>query len=121
MSLGRPTRAIHAGSGGNTEEITPMQALIATLNELPDRIDQAASQFKQIYPDGEFNIDITISIKSNTKAKDPLSLSLGEKSTKSKGLADSPTADVQMPESLADSSSIGPQTSDSPTIVPPVK
>lgn len=81
------------------EDKADLADLIQALNELPERIDQAASEFKRVYPNGEFDIQINVSIKSNSKAKKPLKLMLGEAAsqddtaTASTGDTDSATAE----------------------------
>jgi membrane-associated protease RseP (regulator of RpoE activity) len=81
------------------DDAVDLADLIATLNALPERIDQAASEFKRVYPNGEFDIQISVSIKSNAKAKKPLKLMLGEAAgtadTASASGSDTPTAEVE--------------------------
>ncbi len=48
---------------------TSMTYLATALDELPTRINKAATEFKKVYPDGEFIIDIKISVTSNAKKK----------------------------------------------------
>lgn len=52
-----------------------MHSLATTLNELPERIEQAAKQFKELYPDGSFTVHIEIDIRTNAKEANPLDIS----------------------------------------------
>jgi len=44
-----------------------MAQLATVLEALPEQMQQAADEFKAVYPDGEFEISVTISIKSNAE------------------------------------------------------
>ena len=52
-----------------------MQELSDTLSSLPERLDTAARQFKAVYPDGEFTVDIVIRITSDADSADTIDLS----------------------------------------------
>lgn len=53
------------GSGGATADLgSAMLQLANTLETLPDQLQQAARDFKAVYPDGDFTIRIEIDIRS---------------------------------------------------------
>nr|MDA3962373.1 PDZ domain-containing protein [Planctomycetota bacterium] len=65
-------------AAARTEEVQLAQAMMElsqTLSELPDKLDVAAQQFKAVYPDGEFTVDIVVRISSNKDSADAIDLS----------------------------------------------
>lgn len=52
-----------------------MQELSTVLSELPGKLDQTAKQFKAVYPDGEFTVDIQITIRSHPESAATIDLS----------------------------------------------
>lgn len=52
-----------------------MQELSAVLAALPEQLDQTARQFKAVYPDGEFTVDIDITIRSHPQSAGAIDLS----------------------------------------------
>lgn len=58
-----------------TDLAEAMQELSDTLSTLPERLDTAARQFKAVYPDGEFTVDIVIRITSDADSADAIDLS----------------------------------------------
>ncbi|MFW5828768.1 MAG: PDZ domain-containing protein [Planctomycetota bacterium] len=68
-----------------------LRYLAIALDELPERVDEAAKQFKRIYPNGTFRVHIDIEIDSHQGTDDALKLEYGEKQdTPEDGEADSP-------------------------------
>lgn len=60
-------------AGGSKDSLArSLRYLSIALNELPERIEEAATQFKRIYPQGEFRINIEIVIDSNVNEDDPI-------------------------------------------------
>jgi membrane-associated protease RseP (regulator of RpoE activity) len=52
-----------------------MQNLADSLNALPERIDGTAREFKRIYPNGRFQVQIVIDIATDASSTAPLDLS----------------------------------------------
>lgn len=53
------------GDGEGEDLATAMSRLADILDALPRRLEETATEFKQVYPDGEFTVDITIRIKTS--------------------------------------------------------
>ena len=56
---------LKSGSNTNAALALSMHQLGKTLDQLPEKIEEAAREFKEVYPDGEFVIKVEISISSN--------------------------------------------------------
>ncbi|TVR12340.1 MAG: PDZ domain-containing protein [Planctomycetota bacterium] len=83
-----------------------MHGLATTLNELPERIEQAAQQFKELYPDGSFTVHIEIDIRTNAKEENPFDISPQQ------GANDGDTADTAKEGAATDEDNIAEEAED---------
>ena len=61
---------LKGNSNTNAALALSLHQLGKTLDQLPEKIEEAAREFKEVYPEGEFVIKVEISISSNTTDKD---------------------------------------------------
>ena len=93
-----------------------MQELSAVLSALPEQLDQTARQFKAVYPDGEFTVDIRVTIRSHPGSEEAIDLSPATvpptTGTDDQAAAESPPAQPDAPN---------PPATDDDLVPPPTK
>lgn len=58
------------GQSGNAALALTLHTLSQTLEGLPEKIEEAAQEFKKVYPDGEFTFKVEINISSSAEKKE---------------------------------------------------
>jgi hypothetical protein len=70
--------AVRAGAADPNNLNANLRRLTSALNELPDRIEEAAKEFKKVYPKGEFTLNIELRISTDITKDPATAIKLGE-------------------------------------------
>ncbi len=100
--------ALKGKGNANAALALAMHGLNKTLEQLPEKIEEAAREFKKVYPDGEFVLKVEISISSNKLDKDGDGEIDAKKEQEDKGGKDGKEGS----EKKADNEKAAPETKD---------
>ena len=70
-----PLPAVSDAITSRVELAAQLAALNATLSKLPEQLRNTSKEFKELYPDGVFCVQLDIDIRSNVNDKDAKDLS----------------------------------------------